>query len=202
MTFKIFCQPEFATYLLIVVSAHWGEYVFEDVVHSITQCPFYEDPWEKFLSGLSTRKSCTSPEQLVCLYFMDTENLCFPLCFGHEEAQNSICGPPLAIVQDFMACIYILILLASYIPYSYLYFLYSLTSFIYILFTYMYIYIYVYLHPFLYNMLECVDCVYMSMYVCMYVFICTRTHIHICRSIIVCVCIFWAASSALQKNGI
>lgn len=115
MNFKIFCQPEFATYLYIVVSAHWGEYVFEDVVHSITQCPFYEDPWEKFLSGLSTRKSCTSPEQLVCFYFMDTENLCFPLCFGHWEGQNWICGPPLAIIQDFVACIYILILLASFI---------------------------------------------------------------------------------------
>lgn len=174
MTFKIFCQPEFATYLLIVVSAHWGEYVFEDVVHSITQCPFYEDPWEKFLSGLSTRKSCTSPEQLVCLYFMDTENLCFPLCFGHEEAQNSICGPPLAIVQDFMACIYILILLASYIPYSYLYFLYSLTSFIYILFTYMYIYMYI----FTLFYIICLNVLTVYIWVCMYVCIYMHMHTH------------------------
>lgn len=91
VNFKISCQPEFAICTLSV-SAHW-EYVFEDIVDSITQWSFYENPWEKFLSGLRTRKSWTSPEQLVCFYFMDTENLCFPLCFGHEEAQNRSCGP-------------------------------------------------------------------------------------------------------------
>lgn len=174
VNFKIFCQPEFATYLYIVVSAHWGEYVFEDVVHSITQCPFNEDPWEKFLSGLSTRKSCTSPEQLVCFYFMDTENLCFPLCFGHWEAKNWICGPPLAIVQDFVACIYILILLASFILYSYLYFLYSLTSFIYILFIYIYI-------------LFCI--IWLNVLgVYMWEYIYTRTHIYVYVWLYVCVC--------------
>ena len=30
-----------------------------------SQCPFYEDPCEKFFLGLSTRKSCSSPEQPV-----------------------------------------------------------------------------------------------------------------------------------------
>lgn len=178
VNFKISCQPEFATYLYIVVSAHW-EYVFEDIVDSITQCPFYEDAWEKFLSGLSTRKSCTSPEQLVCFYLMDTENFYFPLCFGHEEAQNWICGPPLAIEQDFVSCIYILILLASFICIPT--FIFSNLWFIYILFIYIE-------DTFILFYIICLNVlsVYMWEHVCIYLYM----HAHICICVIVCIYIY------------
>lgn len=47
--------------------------LFKDTDDSIMQCPLYEGPWEKFISGI--RKSCISVEQLWCFCPMDTINL-------------------------------------------------------------------------------------------------------------------------------
>ena len=49
-------------------------YVCSDLKdRDIAPCPLCEDPQKKFLSSLSSRNNFTSPEQLVCSYFKDTE---------------------------------------------------------------------------------------------------------------------------------
>lgn len=152
--------------------------------HSV---PFMRTMGEISLRSQHQKKLYFSWAPGLFLFYGHWESLFPPLLWARRSSElNS--WPPLAIEQDFVAFIYVLILLASFI--YILTFIFSILWLIYLYPIYIDIFILFYICL---NVLS----MYMWEHICIYLYI----HEYICICVIVCIYIF-EQLQILCKNGI